>query len=743
MDPLLKSLTDSTFKQLVQETRPAWAIPASQGRPDAGPPAEARTPSTRNIQDIQRDIAALEREEPKTYAQQAWRFLRRMGLEGRKALHEELAGAERGKPNEWNLGDAGTALDMFPYALGIMVGAKGAQNLGGKNLYKYLLGKQALEKGEDPLEVWKRYQVGRTKEGSYGMELPLEQSVEGALEQFRRAYGNSALRSVILKELKPGQAREGFYTPSQRQVYAAGDPNLPITDPNSTRAVLEHELSHAADHQEGWSPGARPMNADRPTEDPAYWNNASEVRARAAERRLDPAARELPAQFDEDVARELQIVSKYPAAVAAAVKEPGGMWHPEAVERLSNPLRQRLFEARSQVPVSEFGRVDTHNQTMKTWSDRAIRNYLNKYAGTERDPLKDVEIPRQGMAGADQNPAVKWGEVVDQAIAVKPGRMYEDSTLKARPEEPVFNVWSGNRFEGSAGDASNNLQSYLSHVGDYLRQNVPADKLPQYDLVRAVRETAANDARVAKEMEKAAAASMKDLPVYKDYGDGFKWVELKKPERLTEGQVKGVRQATQAEMRAEGSIDPFDMPGERGEYVEGDIGYVAVGADGKPIRNSYTGSLAMAGTPEEAHLAGQLAQEGNQMGHCVGWYCEGVAAGASRIFSLRDGKGRSHVTVDVDPRPHNQEGHPGILQIKGKQNRAPNPEYLPYVQDFVRSGKWGEVGDLENTGLVTSDTILHNRRFSTSEQDQLHKRLERGKYYTEQEVMRLLGPGDI
>ena len=41
-----------------------------------------------------------------------------------------------------------------------------------------------------------------------------------------------------------------------------------------------------------------------------------------------------------------------------------------------------------------------------------------------------------------------------------------------------------------------------------------------------------------------------------------------------------------------------------------------------------------------------------------------------------------------------------ILQFKGKQNRAPNPEYLPMVQDFVKSGQWSDVGDLQNTGLI-------------------------------------------
>lgn len=40
-----------------------------------------------------------------------------------------------------------------------------------------------------------------------------------------------------------------------------------------------------------------------------------------------------------------------------------------------------------------------------------------------------------------------------------------------------------------------------------------------------------------------------------------------------------------------------------------------------------------------------------------------------------------------------------INQIKGKQNAAPVAKYLPYVQDFVKSGKWAEVQDLENAGL--------------------------------------------
>lgn len=144
-------------------------------------------------------------------------------------------------------------------------------------------------------------------------------------------------------------------------------------------------------------------------------------------------------------------------------------------------------------------------------------------------------------------------------------------------------------------------------------------------------------------------------------------------------------------------------------------------------------------------LADQLRYEGDTMGHCVGGYCDDVASGHSRIFSLRDAKGEPHVTVEVKPGGgHEYAGEknkeiirlaeergiqrymaPGnedlwaeaernlaergieqpkyIQQIKGKGNRKPNDEYLPFVQDFVKNPPhgqpWAEVGDLQNTGL--------------------------------------------
>lgn len=153
-------------------------------------------------------------------------------------------------------------------------------------------------------------------------------------------------------------------------------------------------------------------------------------------------------------------------------------------------------------------------------------------------------------------------------------------------------------------------------------------------------------------------------------------------------------------------------------------------------------------------LADQLKYEGATMGHCVGGYCDDVISGRSRIFSLRDAKGEPHVTIETgsgyqDPRfeapeemtnkwaaqahaeaeslgipddgdeymdfvsakeselaeawAATQKNKVRIVQIKGKQNRKPNDEYLPFVQDFVKNPPhgqpWDEVGDLQNSGL--------------------------------------------
>lgn len=149
-------------------------------------------------------------------------------------------------------------------------------------------------------------------------------------------------------------------------------------------------------------------------------------------------------------------------------------------------------------------------------------------------------------------------------------------------------------------------------------------------------------------------------------------------------------------------------------------------------------------------LKDALKYEGDTMGHCVGGYCDDVLSGRTRIFSLRDAKGEPHVTVEVAPQGvvfSDVAGYIGreraeqllnegvrlsemidgipdfkrpqkIVQIKGKQNRAPNAEYLPFVQDFIRNSPlgspWSDVGDFHNTGLFNLKKFSETPHWSAS-----------------------------
>jgi hypothetical protein len=116
-------------------------------------------------------------------------------------------------------------------------------------------------------------------------------------------------------------------------------------------------------------------------------------------------------------------------------------------------------------------------------------------------------------------------------------------------------------------------------------------------------------------------------------------------------------------------------------------------------------------------LKNALKYEGDAMGHSVGGYglegsygaggIDAIRQGEASIYSLRDAKGQPQVTIETRPgytifdtgKPEGRPGPERIIQIKGKSNRKPADEYLPFVQDFVKSGNWSEVNDLQNTGL--------------------------------------------
>jgi RNA polymerase sigma-70 factor (ECF subfamily) len=437
------------------------------------------------------------------------------------------------------------------------------------------------------------------------------------------------------------------------------------------------------------------------------------------------------------------------AGAGGVIKGKGGMWHPETVRKLAGPLERSLYT-----------QTDLLQGTQGQWAQGAVRNYLNRHAGTATDPIKDLRLPD----------GTKWEDLTDNAFVAK--RVAENAVADRGaldygeiPQRDAAGAKIGEtvwRSEGgwtSTDPAFTQIKSYLSHVGDYLRsQNLPPEKLQQYDLPRAIRETVANDQRIAKEALKdftkpnpVRIENTETLPTYKSYPpeqapartfsfnkDGslqkmesidlpagevqYAWKELALQDRLTEGQMKRI-------VGGEGK-------GLSVRYTE----YKALDAKGKPIIDNFSREEATGATPQEAHLAGQLAEEGNALGHCVGGYCVNVLEGNSRIISLRDQLGRSYATVELVPegidRGLGGTGEPAIAQIKGPGNGPPADYVRPYIQDFVKSGKWGEVRDLENTGLLPYKTAMGGKDpyvYKSGTLDQTAIDLTPG-YYTKSEL---------
>jgi hypothetical protein len=477
----------------------------------------------------------------------------------------------------------------------------------------------------------------------------------------------------------------------------------------------------------------------------------------AAERALDPVVMRAlerggkPAQLLHDLAQ---------GSTSNVIKAPGGNWLSGSVEDALKGLKQpnRVNYNGTDITLEQarnWPRLEpdaSRAQALNQFIDKQLTRYVKKDMATERDPIR--ALAERGISHADMGPfgpaagetvsslrkaagfpiegfgksdtAKTWENVSDAMMRQKPASYYQqgigevDDWLKKVAPDTKINQVKDNAM-------SNNLG--FDHLIDELRNATnPASGLPRELLLKpesldrvSIPQAVEHVAKINawREAQKVAAneglANNAATHVFKEYAEnnpkGLKWVELKQG-KLPEDWAE--------------------------EFVDTDLGKL------RKFRDPKTGGLTATDPTEEA-LRAALKYEGDTMGHCVGGYCDDVASGKSRIYSLRDAKGQPHVTVEVAPeRSYGTEhvnkfseqaynelvkeglnpGTPGdmssaflsemnkrtadlakanlpqrVVQIKGKGNKKPNDEYLPFVQDFVKSGKWSDVGDLDNTGL--------------------------------------------
>lgn len=78
----------------------------------------------------------------------------------------------------------------------------------------------------------------------------------------------------------------------------------------------------------------------------------------------------------------------------------------------------------------------------------------------------------------------------------------------------------------------------------------------------------------------------------------------------------------------------------------------------------------------------RLAQESEEMNHCVVLYFQACAWGETLIFSLRSDRG-DRLTLQICPLTH------FVLQIRGYANRPPRPTELAVVDEWMQSSTFG------------------------------------------------------
>lgn len=383
------------------------------------------------------------------------------------------------------------------------------------------------------------------------------------------------------------------------------------------------------------------------------------------------------------------------------------------------------------------------------WVKGPLAKYVKRDMGSPKDPVR--ELADQGIVHAEfgeefakpttmlKNQRKKAGFPEEGEAKTPEGKRYEAmADVAAGPPERVGSPESEEIFFGNKNppDWWNKLDEgtpvytpAITNMGfnrivDALDDLTKAgvirpEQLSKVSVADAVKLTHGLD---AKRFEENLVRMGKSFPVHKQYEDGFHWVDLK---------AKPAQHADDL------------TPNARKKYDE----KIEKGVSDKQALD-HANDYHVEELTEQA-----LNREGSVMQNCIkeGGFCAPILEGNTKIYSLRDKSGKSHVSVEAtrptaddvydsvraeferfnDRSPTGDELQQAIddrinespweiRQIKGKQNDAPVADYQPYVADFVRSGSnktWSpDISDIGNTDLVK----VAGKWMRRSELEQLH-----------------------
>ena len=281
----------------------------------------------------------------------------------------------------------------------------------------------------------------------------------------------------------------------------------------------------------------------------------------------------------------------------------------------------------------------------------------------------------------------------------------------------------------------------FEHVMDVLRQDLAAERLRPEQLNKlsveqAVKRTQEYNLEMARKMNSDRASARANLPVYKDYPDGYKWVQLNQPGNFAaESQAMG--HSVKGYEPNKGHPDWVKGSGDEGSPMYGHGGWEAIKSGRAKIYSLVDSRGAphatveiktnVTASPNDFRVAGldyseAMAEAKRRMGLTPETEKELTKSwdGTKRAEASRE----LHNIIDGIYKERVGEMPQTITQIKGKGNNKPIADYIPYVQDFVRSGNWHSVDDFHHTDLISADQIRkagwdmkgNNQKFFTKQE---------------------------
>jgi len=430
------------------------------------------------------------------------------------------------------------------------------------------------------------------------------------------------------------------------------------------------------------------------------------------------------------------------------VKPKGGNWLAGGVEAALDPMRRYVpseetllrTEAVTPVAAAEARARSIPDAALNNWLDTKLNKYIKNEMGTPEDPVRALaergilhvdpaqlnyrldaygKYPQPGQKFLAQSDAAKiWEGASDNALANAPARQWleraddrayakvleENPWLsKVPPETPVNQV-------SESGTLANDLG--FDHIMDVLREDLTTgrirpDQLSKINMEQAVRRTAEYDQELAAKINSATAAAREGLPVYKEYPEGYRWIELNRPGSFA-AESDSMGHSVRGYEPPKGHPDWVEGSGDAGSSGYGHGGWEAIKRGDAKVYSLVDSKGAPHTTVEISKkkelprwnqipddIAEQLKAEGTRLGNEQSDASRYSLYGDERDIQVRTAIAR----LKDDWAYNNPIVTQSISQIKGKGNAAPNKEYLPFVQDFVRGDSWSNVGDLRNTGL--------------------------------------------